>query len=569
MAVLVMLVAGGCLAPRYGVDSIDNTGGATASSGTSSSQAGKSATDGGSGTSGGTDSGSGTSGAPAGLTCDATHKPCGEKCVALDDPAYGCGAATCNTSACPAAGTGTLACDGETCVIGSCGTGNKKCAGKCVALADPTYGCGLDTCDDTACPDPGAGTLVCAGLSCSMGNCGDNSKKCGKKCVPLDANNGCADPNSCAACAANEVCSGTPSKCQCIADNVEACKGIACGPAINNCGTEIQCPTTCLTPNTCGTTAATQNSCVCNANDPCAGKACGQATNSCNKLIDCKNTCVGTNAPFCVGNTCHDCNVSADCPTPGGNLCAVTTCTNHSCGFTTAPANTTCPANGKCSATLPGVCVRAVVKVSTFDIDATEVTRGQYAAFLTAKGGNTGGQSAVCNGNDSFQPTESWPPPMAKYDLPVEGVDWCDGAAYCAWAGRRLCGKIGGGANPPADYANPATDQWMRACTPTAGGRWPYGDTFNAAACNGATTSTAASAAGAYTACVGGVPGLYDMSGNVAEWEDSCYANDACQVRGGWYGIDTNGAATRCDAGQTEPRSLVSTGLGIRCCSNP
>jgi len=48
---------------------------------------------------------------------------------------------------------------------------------------------------------------------------------------------------------------------------------------------------------------------------------------------------------------------------------------------------------------------------------------------------------------------------------------------------------------------------------------------------------------GSFTRCVGGFPGLLDMSGNVNEWENSCYAasdgggpdNDQCFLRGGGY----------------------------------
>jgi len=63
------------------------------------------------------------------------------------------------------------------------------------------------------------------------------------------------------------------------------------------------------------------------------------------------------------------------------------------------------------------------------------------------------------------------------------------------------------------------------------------------------------------------------MSGNVAEWEDSCDGTAAaanCNLRGGSYkasGVDTT---LRCDAARTEARLPANAALladiGFRCC---
>jgi hypothetical protein len=89
-------------------------------------------------------------------------------------------------------------------------------------------------------------------------------------------------------------------------------------------------------------------------------------------------------------------------------------------------------------------------------IDSTEVTNAHYAAFLAM----------------SPTPSSGWPAPVDQGRHPVTFVDWCDAFAFCRWAGKRLCGKIGDGANAPADLANAAKSQWFNACT--AGGTKAY-----------------------------------------------------------------------------------------------
>ena len=288
-------------------------------------------------------------------TCPSGTKKCGDKCVAVNDPTYGCGATTCDKSACPQPGTATLACSGNTCVIGTCGSGTKKCAGRCVSVADPSFGCGATTCDETSCPNAAGGTLVCQAGACVIGTCGPGTKACGSKCVPTDANNGCAAAGVCTACAANQTCVGSPSTCTCIPDNAEACKNKACGTAVNNCGQTVQCTNTCTSPNTCGGGGAGPNACGCTPNNTtCNGVACGSVKNNCGTTVSCPDTCpaqgkacgaggVGSNACGCVPSMTH-CTSSIQCGTvPDG--CGGTIGCGKSCPANPAGASYSCVAN--------------------------------------------------------------------------------------------------------------------------------------------------------------------------------------------------------------------------------
>jgi formylglycine-generating enzyme len=206
----------------------------------------------------------------------------------------------------------------------------------------------------------------------------------------------------------------------------------------------------------------------------------------------------------------------------------------------------------------------------TYCVDSTEVTVEQYAAFLVNPPDE---QPPMCTWNASFTPSAGWPPVNGSENLPVTFVDWCDAFAYCAWAGKHLCGKIGGGPNAPADLADATKSQWYNACSAQGEQTYPYGSTYMPASCNGADYPSPDTVLDVGTAdCHGGFPELHDMSGNVWEWEDSCTGdggmNDTCQTRGGAY--DSLETALTCGHGQAFYRSAaaVSGGyIGFRCCA--
>ncbi len=222
-----------------------------------------------------------------------------------------------------------------------------------------------------------------------------------------------------------------------------------------------------------------------------------------------------------------------------------------------------------------------MINVGTHCIDSTEVTQAQYAEFLSAKGGDTSGQIPQCAWNSTFAPNPGCMhpyDPVAFPNRPIGGEDWCDARAYCEWAGKHLCGRIGGGGWVPGYGQNePTVSEWFAACSHAGDGAhaYPYGSTYQATACNGGDRPGGRSAdVGSFTACEGGFPGLFDMSGNLLEWENSCSpedggANAICSLRGGafWGGVQE----LRCDfLGPTIPRNYTDgdCDLTIRCCAD-
>ncbi len=215
--------------------------------------------------------------------------------------------------------------------------------------------------------------------------------------------------------------------------------------------------------------------------------------------------------------------------------------------------------------------VPVFIASAKFCIDSTEVTNAQYIEFLTSKAGDMSGQPSACDWNTEWTPSYSagaWPftgPDGGNGpDLPVV-VNWCDAYAYCAWAGKRLCGKTGGGPLDANDIHDPRKNEWFHACSHNNDGlhAFPYGNAYSDGACD--TLAGGRVPVGSFATCVGGYPGVYDMSGNVDEWEDSCITTDAgltCVTGGGNYFYGNYDAC----ATQTYQDAKSGIAQGIRCC---
>jgi sulfatase modifying factor 1 len=220
-----------------------------------------------------------------------------------------------------------------------------------------------------------------------------------------------------------------------------------------------------------------------------------------------------------------------------------------------------------------------MIDAGTFRIDSTEVTQAQYAAFVAEKAGNTSNQLPECTWNNSYAPAKTCPyDPVGLANHPVRGADWCDAVEFCRWAGKHLCGARDGGAPLPFDAStNPSTSEWLAACTNFEDGLhvYPYGDTYSPGACNLEDSSNGGPVPVASLAqCVGGLPGLHDMSGNLWEWVNSCEPTGTsgspdvrCTLMGGSY----NGSSfqARCTGTYRLPRDgNLECQNGFRCCDD-
>ena len=133
-------------------------------------------------------------------------------------------------------------------------------------------------------------------------------------------------------------------------------------------------------------------------------------------------------------------------------------------------------------------------------------------------------------------------------------------------------GSIGGGALVFEDYANASLSQWYNACTSHGTYQYPYGSSYDANACNGYEDSGVPQftrAVGTLPSCqsdVAGYEGVYDLSGNVWEWQDSCEPS-YCRLGGGsFYSSAPN---VTCGVDSYEYRRVTSQSVGFRCCSSP
>ncbi|MEZ4227188.1 MAG: SUMF1/EgtB/PvdO family nonheme iron enzyme [Polyangiaceae bacterium] len=225
----------------------------------------------------------------------------------------------------------------------------------------------------------------------------------------------------------------------------------------------------------------------------------------------------------------------------------------------------------------PATCPGGMVKITAatpFCVDATEVVESDYQLFLL--GGNYPPDHASCPGNNtnanlkpvtgcgSFNPVGS---------LPVVCIDWCDAQAYCTKRGKRLCGKIGGGAVASNQLTNASQSEWYNACSNGGTTLFPYGDIYAATKCNGLEGIFTGLATASQLSDCSGPLGIYNMSGNAVEWEDGCNGSN-CPQRGGAY-LDSNTPYSghpddlTCKSAIMVGRMSVSKFRGFRCCADP
>jgi formylglycine-generating enzyme required for sulfatase activity len=183
-----------------------------------------------------------------------------------------------------------------------------------------------------------------------------------------------------------------------------------------------------------------------------------------------------------------------------------------------------------------------------FAVSATEVTVAQFRACVVAGACDAATVNAECNYGRAD-----------RADHPVNCVTYHGAEQYCTHVGGRLCTET----------------EWLDACRGTDGRAFPYGTTFDAEACN-ARSATATPAGdprpgtapvASHPSCKGGLSGLFDMAGNVAEWVESC-SGTYCKFRGAGYisndPVDLFAGCSGVCSGND--KGFQSGVVGIRCC---
>ncbi len=175
-------------------------------------------------------------------------------CVVLGGAIVGCSAVLGLTSGSPLDDDAGADATAET-TGGGCAAGQKSCAGVCVSVDDPAHGCGAATCG--ACVGPNAKAFACQGGACVVTACGNGVGDCDHAAAngcETDTTNGAHCGSCTQACVdPSPICSGAT----CI--DAGACDGSVCGTscddtktAIHHCG---NCTTDCTNPQPPNTSA--------------------------------------------------------------------------------------------------------------------------------------------------------------------------------------------------------------------------------------------------------------------------------------------------------------------------
>lgn len=216
----------------------------------------------------------------------------------------------------------------------------------------------------------------------------------------------------------------------------------------------------------------------------------------------------------------------------------------------------------------------------TFCMDTTEVTESNYDTFLL-----TGPTIDPKCGVQQFPPFDKNNgscgtykyDPSVKPASPVVCIDFCMAATYCKWAGKRLCRGYVKPAPGLVQDSDKIEASWV--CSNGHKSQWPYGTVLKQGQCvdpqfDGGDGKSIARPVKSAPNCHGinnPYSAVYDLVGNVIEWQDFCVAGmngEDCLAFAGAY--DWTSEDGDCYGGGTATTNKIfySEDLGFRCCAD-
>ncbi len=481
---------------------------------------------------------------------------------------------------------GGVVTDGGTCL--HCTTGQRICGEACAAADDPAFGCGAASCAPCAIPNAGA---VCTAGACAQGRCNDGFADC-----DLNAATGCevvtsTDRDNCGACGHHCALPNAMAGCaggQCTVGTCAAGFGDCDGMAANGCEADVagsllncgMCGSRCAPVNATG--RCTAGSCAVASCTTGFGDCDGMALNGCETDLQsslascgaCGARCNPTNgAGACMAGTCTvvGCNANFDdCDNNPANGCEADLTSNIThCGTCT----TRCEYPNATAVCRAGACAFGACLPGFADCDGDH-GNGCEVQIATSVD-NCGGCGRVCTRTNATQACVGGVCRIDHCDAgsaDCNGVD-ADGCEMNVYTSLANCGACGHACS--LAHATPVCDLGtcdVATCLPNyrnCNGSAVDGcesasltDVLNCGDCGNVVTF-----AHATPACVGGAPAIASCNASYGDCDGDI--NSGCEAHLTNDPVNCGACGHRCsDVCSASACTTCTTGTAGNLCSN-